>query len=65
MDQLSPLISIEQYAFTKTFSSNSSFVVLHDAMTYKLLERENIAKEVDMDSRGVVEVIAEEVDDER
>ena len=31
----------------------------------ELLERENIAKEVDMDSRGVVEVIAKEVDDER
>ena len=30
-----------------------------------VLERENIAKEVDMDSRGVVEVIAKEVDDER
>ena len=31
----------------------------------KVLERENIAKEVDMDSREVVEVIAKEVDDER
>ena len=30
-----------------------------------LLERENIAKEFDMDSQGVVEVIAKEVDDER
>ena len=30
-----------------------------------MLERENIAKEVDMDSREVVEVIAKEVDDER
>ena len=30
-----------------------------------MLERENIAKEVDMDSRGVVEVIAKEVDDEK
>ena len=29
------------------------------------MERENIAKEVDMDSREVVEVIAKEVDDER
>ena len=28
-------------------------------------KREIIAKEVDMDSRGVVEVIAKEVDDER
>ena len=30
-----------------------------------LLERENIAQEVDMDCRGVVEVIAKEVDDEK
>ena len=30
-----------------------------------MLERENIAKEVDMDCRGVVEVIAKEVDDEK
>jgi len=30
-----------------------------------LLERENIAEEVDMDSRGVVEVVAKEVDDEK
>ena len=30
-----------------------------------MLERENIAKEVDMDSREVVEVIAKEVDDKR
>ena len=30
-----------------------------------MLERENIAKEVDMDYRGVVEVIANEVDDEK
>ena len=29
------------------------------------MERENIAKEVDMDCRGVVEVIAKEVDDEK
>ena len=29
-----------------------------------VLERENIAKEVDMDCRGIVEVIANEVDDE-
>ena len=31
----------------------------------ELLERENIAEEVDMDCRGVVEVIAKEVDDEK
>ena len=30
-----------------------------------MLEKENIAKEVGMDSREVVEVIAKEVDDER
>ena len=30
-----------------------------------MLERENIAKKVDMDSQEVVEVIAKEVDDER
>ena len=30
-----------------------------------MLERENIAKEVDMDCRGVVEVIVKEVDDEK
>ena len=30
-----------------------------------MLERENIAEEVDMDYRGVVEVIAKEVDDEK
>ena len=30
-----------------------------------LLERENIAKEVDMDCQGIVEVIAKEVDDEK
>ena len=29
------------------------------------MERENFAKEFDMDSQGVVEVIAKEVDDER
>ena len=29
------------------------------------MERENIAEEVDMDCRGVVEVIAKEVDDEK
>ena len=29
----------------------------------KLLERENIAEKVDMDCRGVIEVIAKEVDD--
>jgi len=34
-------------------------------MEIRLLERENIAKEVDMDSREVVEVIVKEVDDER
>ena len=31
----------------------------------ELLERENIAEEVDMDCRGVVEVIAKESDDKK
>jgi len=47
--------------FSYGFSTQSKYTL----PSLSLLERENITEEVDMDCRGVIEVIAEEVDDEK
>ena len=60
---LSPCLHLEQILVFYGYSLQGAIIgVMTNNM---LLERENIAEEVDMDCRGVIEVIANEVDDEK